>query len=260
MVEDVLGTVHWRHGVQVQGVLDTRFVGHIESFRIVRPERNAEVLILFLVEIGPDRRYPAGKRCGHIDKADLHVRVLLPHLRVMRLADLPVLAEGRIDREHRHFRVVEMIEGELLAVRRPPESAVAGGTAQDFLVVHPGSVTVHHRLRSVEGQAAFLPVGNRDHIEVIGTRESQHRGIRRIREIHGAFRLQREIGELLRGLHAGHLRSLGHHQLEAGVVGVHSVVRERHLLVAQPLIRIGHPVELLRECTASQRRERQGKD
>ena len=163
----------------------------------------------------------------------------------MRLADLPVLAEGRIDREHRHFRVVEMIEGELLAVRRPPERAVAGRTAENLLVVHPGGVSVHHRLRPVEGQAAFLPVGDGHHIEVIGPGEGEHRGIRRIGEVHGAFGPQRKIGELLRGLYARHLRAFGHHQLETSVIGVHSVVGERHFLVAQPLVGIGHPVELL---------------
>ena len=173
----------------------------------------------------------------------------------MGLADLPVLAEGRVDREHRHFRVVEMIEGELFAVRRPPEGPVAGRTAEDLLVVHPRGVAVHHCGRSVEGQPAFLPVSDRNHIQVIGTRKGEHRGIRRIREVHGAFGPQREIRELLRRFYARHLRALGHHQLEASIIGVHSVVRERHFLVAQPLVGIGHPVELLGESAGDKGRE-----
>ena len=117
MIKDLLAAVKRRHGIEVQRILDARLMGDIERPGIVRPERDTEILVLLLVEIGPYCRYRTGKSGGHIDKADADIGVLLPHFRVMRLAELPVLAEGRIDREHRYFRVVEMIEGDALAVR-----------------------------------------------------------------------------------------------------------------------------------------------
>ena len=151
-----------------------------------------------------------------------------------------------------------MVECKTLAIRRPPESPVTGRTAQDFLVIHPGGIAVHYRRRPIKGQATFLPVRDGDHIQVVRAGKSEHRGIRRIRQVHGTFRPKREIGELLRCLHARHLRTLGHHQFETGVVGVHHVVGECHFLVTQPLVGIWHPAGLLGGCGSDKDRKGHG--
>ena len=49
-----------------------------------------------------------------IGDADAHGRVLLPRFRISREIKAAVLAERRVDREHRHFGVVEAVETDLL--------------------------------------------------------------------------------------------------------------------------------------------------
>ena len=148
-----------------------------------------------------------------------------------------------------------MVEGDALAVRRPPEGPIAGRAAQDLFVVHPRSISVHHGGRSVEGQPALGTIGNGHDIQVVLPRESQHRGIRRIGQIHGSFRLKREIRILFRRLDTLHLLSFGHHQLETFLVGVPSVVGKGYFLVAEPLISGRQAVELLGGNTAGEEGE-----
>ena len=132
VIDMLLGSVGRIHAIQVELVLETGLPRHEESLAVRTPERNAEILVLLLVEIRPGN--PAR---GQVDYTDAHLGVCLAGFRITRPVQGTVLPEGRIDRKHRHSGIVETVEAYLARVGGPPEGTVHRRPAEDFLVVDP---------------------------------------------------------------------------------------------------------------------------
>ena len=235
MIDCTFGTIGRRHGIKVKGILDAGLASYVESLAVGAPEGGAKVLVLVLVKIGPHK---GGVFNGH--KADAHVRVLLPGLGVMGAAEGAVLAEGRVDGEHGHVGIVKTVEGQGLAVRGPPEGTVAGRAAEDFLVINPAGVAVHHGFTAVPGEAGFLAGGDIGNPEVVGAGEGQLGGVRAVGEIHRLFRLQGEIGKLFRELQALGLCPLFAFYADGICIIECAVIGKCNLVVAHPLEISGH--------------------
>ena len=239
MIDGLLGAILRVHGIKVQRILDARLAGHIENAAVGAPERDAEILVFFLVKIGP-----GDLAVGYGSEAYANFGVALPCLGIMGAPKGAVLPERRIDGEHGHLGIVEPVERKCLTVRAPPECAVAGRTAEDFLVIDPRGIAVHDGFAAVEGQAPSLPGGDIGHPEVVFAGKGQEGGIRRIAQVHGSFGMNGKIGILLRG-RCRNLRQplppgTGHLQLEAGTVLITPVKGENDFFVSQPFEAAGH--------------------
>ena len=132
LVKGLLGSVYRRYLIENKVVLVAGHPRHHELVRLRAPERSAEVLVLVPVKIRPD-----GLAGGQVYHAYLHLGILVSGLGITGLVQGSVLALGVIDREHGHIGVIELVVGQTPAVRRPPESLVAGSPAEYLLVVHP---------------------------------------------------------------------------------------------------------------------------
>ena len=137
------GPVRGGNAVKVQGILDSRLTGNEEFPAVRSPERNAEILVLILIEISPDNAGVGPVQIGYSD-ADLRVR--FPGLRIPGLMKLAVLSEWRINREHRHLRIVITVEADFSGIRGPPEGTVIRRPAEHFLEINPGGIAVEDEL------------------------------------------------------------------------------------------------------------------
>ena len=52
-----LRAVRGIHTVKIEGVLQTRHAGYEELLAVRAPERDAEILVFLLIEVGPDYRF-----------------------------------------------------------------------------------------------------------------------------------------------------------------------------------------------------------
>ena len=174
LVHHHLATGLGRDGIQLQVVLGAVHPADHQLGAVTAPEGRAEILVHFRIEVGPDgfaavRRY----------EAQFHLGVRITGLGVAGLVELAVLALGRVDGEHRHLRVVETVEGDHLAVGRPPEGPVLRRAAEDLLVVNPGGVAVEDQVAavvSVPGNVFRMDV---DRVEVVLQRKGDFRGVGR---------------------------------------------------------------------------------
>ena len=105
VVDMLLGAVGGAHTIEVEVVLKAGFASHEKALAVGTPERDAEILVLLVVEVGPD-----GRAGCNLDNAYAHRRIGLPRLGVAGAVQASVLPEGGIDREHRHSGIVEAVE------------------------------------------------------------------------------------------------------------------------------------------------------
>ena len=231
-------------------MLLARHAGHIEGFAVCAPERDAKILVLFFVEIGP------GEIALEVCEAYADLRILFAHLGVVRFAELAVLAEGRIDGEHGHLGVVKVVEGQFLAVRAPPEGAILGWPAQNFLIIDPAGIAVHDGPGAVGSELCFFACGDVHHPEVVRAREGELGGIRAVGEVHGVRRLDGKVRELFRRVHA---RGLGEFFADGNHIAVGvckgAVLREGYLLVIEPFVCAREVLRLGSEGAKGQRQD-----
>ena len=231
-------------------MLLARHAGHIEGSAVCTPERDAKILVLFFVEIGP------GEVALEVREANPDVRVLFTHLGVVRFAKLTILAEGRIDGEHGHLGVVKVVEGQFLAVRAPPEGAILGRSAQDFLIIDPAGIAIHHGFGAVGGELGFFAAGDVHHPQVVLAREGELGGIRAVGEVHCPLRLEGKVRELFRRVHACGLGEFFADGDDIAVlVRVRAVLREGYLLVIEPFVRAREVLRLDSEGAEGQRHD-----
>ena len=156
-----------------------------------------------------------------------------------------ILSESRIYREHRHIGIVEAIESDLLAVRRPPERLITRRAAENFLIIHPGRVSVENQLRTIKGQTRLNSRGNIHHIKVIVAGKCQFCRIRRIGKVGRTLRLDREIRITRRSLDTLTFLTRTDIHSKRRAVCKRAIIRERRLPVADPLPRTRDRIELL---------------
>ena len=161
-------------GIQPEIVLRPVHPADHQFGPVAAPERRTEILVFLRVEVGPD-----GLTARSRDESQSHFRIRVASLGVAGLMERAVLAPGRIDREHRHLRIVEPVEGDHPAVGRPPEGTVHRGAAEDLLVVHPGGVAVEDQVAAVVGVARHVLRAHVDRIQVVVQREGDLRGVGR---------------------------------------------------------------------------------
>ena len=241
VVDVFLAAVGDADAVQVERILAARLTGDEELGAVRAPERDAEVLVLVLVEVRPD---DAG-RIPEVDDADADLRIRLARLRIAGQLQRAVLADRGVDREHRHAAVVEAVEADLLRIRRPPESPVAGRAAEDLLVIDPGRIAVQDQVGPVEGQARLRTGRDVRDPEVVVTREGQFRGVRGEGQVHGAVGLQRHLRELPGRLDAGTDRPARRGECKSARIRKGAVVAEGDLAAGNPFPGHGDPVPLL---------------
>ena len=207
-------------------------------------------MVLFFVEIGP------GEVALEVREANPDFRVLFAHLGVVRFAELAILAEGRIDGKHGDLGIVKVVEGQFLAVRAPPEGAILGRPAQDFLVIDPAGVAIHHGFGAVGGELRLFAAGDVHHPQVVLAREGELGGIRTVGKVHGVRRLDGKVRELFRRVHARGLAEFFADGDDIAVlVRVGAVLREGYLLVIEPFVRAREVLRLGSEGAEGQRQD-----
>ena len=130
--------------IKVYGILQTRHACNEEFLRIRAPERDTEVLVKGRIEVSPRDCHVASllAMTWNIHDSYTYLRIGLTTLGISCLAERPTdskvsntrtlglgsrscrIRKRGVDREHRDLAVVETIESDLPAVRRPPEGLI----------------------------------------------------------------------------------------------------------------------------------------